>query len=310
MRRLSPIVVVCVGVFFTSFSSIFVRSTGAPAVAAAMYRMWFSVFLLFPLLITKRLTAGARARGNRRPKDQTPVSQAELRGSDWALCVLSGLFLAVHFWIWFASLTLTSIASSTVLVDTHPIFTLLFGLLFLKEKVRRKAVIFIFIAVSGIAVLSFGDLSLGSDTLTGNLLAIGGAVSVSGYILIGRKVRQRVNALTYAVVVYFIAAVTLTGIALASGVSLFNYSPRDYLFFAALAFFCTILGHTLLNWALKFVKATFLSMIVLTEPLFATVLGMIIFKEIPGLTTAAGGVVVLFGIFMFVREEDRVTGVN
>jgi drug/metabolite transporter (DMT)-like permease len=311
MKSLSPIVVVCVGVFFTSFSSILVRSTDAPAVAVAMYRMWFSVFLLLPLLTGKRLTARARARGGRPSVDKTQAFQTAARPSDIALCLLSGLFLAVHFWIWFESLGLTSIASSTVLVDTHPIFTLLFGFLFLKEKVRGNAVTFIFVAIIGIAVLSFGGLSGGgTDTFTGNLLALGGGVAVSGYILIGRHVRQRMNALTYAIVVYFAAAVTLTGIALASGVSLFDYSPRDYLFFAGLALFCTILGHTLFNWALRFLKAAFLSMIVLTEPLFATILGMIIFKEIPGLSTAIGSAIILFGIFMFVREDGKVIGVR
>ena len=297
MKRLPPFAVVCIGVFFTSFSSIFVRSTGAPALVTAMYRMWFSVFLLLPLLITKGVTARGSLRRTRRPVNQ-PV-----RLFDWVLCGLSGLFLAAHFWMWFASLELTSIASSTVLVDTHPLFTLVFGILLLKENVRPKAIVFIFIAIIGIAVLSFGDLSRGSDTLSGDLLALAGAAAVSGYILIGRNVRQRLDALTYVIAVYFSAAVTLTVFAVVTGVPLFDYSLRDYLLFAGIAFFCTLLGHTLLNWALKFLKAAFLSMVVLTEPLFATILGMLIFKEIPGFSTAAGSVVILFGVFMFVREE-------
>ncbi len=310
MRRLSPLAVVCIGVFFTSFSSIFVRSTNAPALVTAMYRMWFSVFLLIPPLIVKRFAADAKARGSRRPADGKPVLKTAPVARDWALCVVSGLFLAAHFWMWFESLEHTSIASSTVLVDTHPLFTLVFGILLLKEKVRRKAIVYIFVAVAGMAVLSFGDLSRGAETVTGDLLALAGAAAVSGYILIGRRVRQRLNALTYAIVVYFSAAAALTVFAVATGVPLFDYSLTDYLFFVAIAFFCTILGHTLLNWALKFLKAAFLSMIVLTEPLFATILGMIIFKEVPGLSIVAGGVVILCGVFMFVREEGKVTGVS
>ena len=305
MKRPSPLAIVCVGVFFTSFSSIFVRGTGAPAVATAMYRMWFSVFLLLPIFITRRLSG--RHTRKRRPDDANP--QPVPRLSDWALCILSGVFLALHFWIWFESLWLTSIAASTVLVDTHPLFTLFFGMLFLKEKVRRRAVIYILVALSGIAILSFGDLSHESrESFTGNILALTSAIAVSGYILIGRRVRQRMDALTYPIVVYFVASVSLTVIALASGVSLFAYGLSDYLLFIGLALICTILGHTLFNWALKFLKAASLSMMIIAEPLFATILGMLIFKEIPGSSTAVGSVVILFGLFMFVREESRTKG--
>ncbi len=305
MKLLSPTVVVYIGVFFTSFSAIFVRSTEAPAVVAAMYRMWFSVFLLLPVLAGERIRA-AKHRGRGLPVSS--AAEPHTPGpalSDWFLCLASGLFLGAHFWVWFESLALTSITSSTVLVNTHPIFVLIFGFLLLREKVSLKAVMFVVIAVAGMVTLSFGDFVRGVDTLAGDLLAIVSAAAVSGYFLIGRKVRRRMGAPLYAVSVYFIAAASLTVLTLAGGISLFDYSLKDYLMFLGMAFFCTLLGHTLFNWALKYLKTSFISTAVLLEPVFATLLGMIIFAEYPGVITILGGAVVLFGILMFVREEGK-----
>ena len=293
MLALSPKLVVTIGVIFTSLSSTFVRSSTAPAVAIAMYRMWFSVILLLPFLIVEKArTASGRTAAHPRP-------------SDYVLCLLSGVFLALHFWSWFASLQLTTIASATVLVDTHPIFVLILGFLVLRERVSKKAVAFVGVTLAGMAVLSFGDLAQGADTFAGDMLALGGAASVSGYMLVGRIVRQRMTAFEYVVLVYLVAAITLTFVAIASGVPLFGYAPREYLTFVAIAFFCTLLGHTLFNWALKFLKTSYISMIVLTEPVYATILGIIIFSEIPGVTTYIGGAVVLLGVFLFVKEEGK-----
>ena len=298
MLALSPKLVVTIGVLFTSLSSTFVRSSTAPAIAIAMYRMWFSVILLLPFLIVEKVRNGSSNTA------ETP------RWFDYVLCVLSGVFLALHFWSWFASLRLTTIASATVLVDTHPIFVLILGFFVLKERVTKKAIAFVGVTLVGMAVLSFGDLAQGADTFAGDMLALGGAATVSGYMLIGRIVRQRMTAFAYVVMVYFVAAVTLTCIAIASGVPLFGYEPREYLIFVAIAFFCTLLGHTLFNWALKYLKTSYISMIVLTEPVYATILGIIIFSEIPGVTTYIGGAVVLLGVFLFVKEESKLQNNN
>lgn len=303
MRLLPPAAVVYIGVFFTSFSSIFVRSSDAPAVVAAMYRMWFSVFLLLPVLAGQRIRA-ANIKGNP-PSESLINPPAKPAPADWGLCVVSGFFLAVHFWVWFESLKLTSITSSTVLVNTNPIFVLIFGFLLLKERVSLKGVAFVLIAVAGIATLSFGDFSRGMDTLAGDLLAIVSAAAVAGYLLIGRKVRRNMDALTYVVLVYFVAAICLTVLTISRGISLFDYEAHDYLMFAGMAFFCTLLGHTLFNWALKYLKTSLIATTVLMEPVFATILGILIFKEIPGWITGVGGFVVLIGIFLFVREEGK-----
>jgi len=158
--------------------------------------------------------------------------------------------------------------------------------------------------IAGMAILSFGDLAEATDSFTGDMLALSGAAAVSGYLLIGRYVRQRLEAFTYVVTVYLVAAVTLAIVAVASGTPVFGYALREYLIFLGIAFFCTLLGHTLFNWALRHLKTAFVSMAVLTEPVYATVLAIIIFSEVPATTTFVGGAVVLLGVLLFVREEN------
>lgn len=294
MIRISPKLIVTVGVFFSSFSSIFVRSSNAPALTIALYRMWLSVALLLPLFLREKVQ-----------ERRSGASRVAPRVSDYGLCVVSGVFLAIHFWTWFEALQLTSIASATVLVDTHPIFVLIFGFLILKERVTRRALAYVLIALAGIALLSFGDLAGGTDTFYGDLMALAGAAAVSGYMLIGRFVRQRMSAFTYAVSVYLSAALSLSLFSLIKGVQVFGFPLREYLIFAGIAFFCTLLGHTLFNWALRYLKTSFISMAVLTEPVYATILGIIIFRELPGLSAVAGGVVILLGVILFVREEGK-----
>ena len=277
--KIPPKLVVMIGVLFSSFASIFVRSSGAPAFAIAMYRMGFSFAMLLPFFIIKGIHRPRRIK--------------TLKIKDFGLCALSGVFLAIHFATWIQSLGMTSIASATVLVDTHPLFILAAGYLFLHERISRKAFFFVIIAFMGIIVLSLGDYKSGTDTFAGDLLALGGAAAVSGYILIGRSVRQRMSAVTYATVVYFFAALTLIVVCAAWRVKLYGYPARELLVFLCIAFFCTILGHTLFNWALKFLKASFVSTAVLIEPVYATLLGIIIFGEIPGALVFIGGGVIL-----------------
>ncbi|MBT3273670.1 MAG: EamA family transporter [Spirochaetales bacterium] len=295
---ISPNIVVAIGVLFTSFSSIFVRSSDAPALVIGMYRMLFSVVLLLPFLITERIKIR---------KSAAPSDAKKARSGDYLLCVLSGVFLAIHFWTWFESLERTSIASSTVLVDTHPIFVLIFGFIFFRERVTRKALLYVVLALAGIAILSFGDLVAGTDTFSGDLLALAGAATVSGYMLIGRSVRQRIPAFTYVAIVYSVSTLTLFIIGQGASIRFTGYPGKEYLIFLGIAFFCTLLGHTLFNWALKYLKTSFISMAVLTEPLYATVLGIIILREIPGGTVFLGGAIILLGVFMFVKEEGKMS---
>lgn len=329
---MSPRFVVPIGVLFISLSAIFIRLSTAPPLAIATYRMAFATLLLLPLLLRREATppvpdtgreardaasqtstqsdgtfgtSNIRANHPAAPPRRTHlfVQLSGLGTRDLLLCLVSGVFLAFHFATWIASVGMTSIASSTVLVNLQPIFVLAASAAILGERSSKLSILFVAVTILGCAVLSFGDARLGTHRLAGDGLALLGAVFVSGYMVIGRIVRQRVSARGYTLVVYASATVALLGLDLITGTSLWPFSIVDWLLFAALAVFSTLLGHSLLNWSLKYLKATIIATSVLAEPVVATLLAIPIFGEIPSLFSVAGGAVAIAGLYLFVRSE-------
>ncbi|MFW5827302.1 MAG: DMT family transporter [Alkalispirochaeta sp.] len=283
--------VVVVAVAFSSLSALLIRLSTAPAPAIAAWRMILSFLMMTAVVAISR-----------RQRSSPPAVTINPRVV--ALLALSGLFLALHFATWIASLSLTSVTHSTVLVTMHPVIVLFGGFFFLHEKIDRARLLPAVGAVFGAAILAVGGSSSGRQpTLAGDLLAVAGAVAVSGYLVIGSWARRHVGAGVYSVVVYGIAAAVLTGFAGFTGQELLSYSPRDYALFAALAFFCTILGHGLINWGLKYVPAAEVSMYIVLEPVFATVMAMIWLDELPGVVTATGGLLVLLSLMVVTRRN-------
>ncbi|HWI63844.1 MAG TPA: DMT family transporter [Symbiobacteriaceae bacterium] len=267
------------GVLSVSGASILFQYATAEPLVVALYRLAFSVVLLAVPLLRQR-----NSRISRR---------------DLGLSLLSGVFLALHFGTWFFSLKLTSVASSTVLVTMHPFIVLLYGYFAWGERTRGRALAGVLMAVAGAMLVSWGDFRLSSTALLGDLLALLGAVTVSGYFLIGRHVRQRVSAVQYSTLAYTSAAVVLLAASLAWGSPLSGFAPVNWWLFAALAVFPTIFGHTLFNWALKFVPASVISVSILGEPIGASILAWLIWGKVPGPLNLVGGTLILIGIGLF-----------
>lgn len=287
------------GVLFASLSAIFIRLSDSPPLVIAFYRMLFTSAMLLPsyLLGLRR----QRRRAALRSGSSAPVGRHPLRVV--LLLVLSGLFLALHFATWITSLQYTSVASAVVLVSLHPIFVATGSVLFLRESVRPVVFVCILAAIAGSVILSVSDAGADPGALTGNLLAVAGAATVSGYMLIGRAVRRSVGAVTYNFSVYTSTTLFLLVFTLIAPVPLTGYPVREFVIFLALAFFCTILGHSIFNWGLKYLPASFVSASILLEPLFASVLAALIFAEIPGLLAILGGVVVIVSLFGVIRLD-------
>ncbi len=292
-KKLNPQWIVLIGVIFISFSSIFIKYSTAPSLIIAAYRLGFTILLLLPTVI--------------RSKRQ---EIKEIDKKSLGICILSGIFLALHFATWITSIKYTSIASSAVLVNTHPVFILLGSVLILKEKVSKKTVLCIGVALGGGIIISMGDSALGSHVLFGDMLALIGAFFVAGYMMIGRVVRQHMSVTTYTFLVYTSCFVTLMLLVVGTGIPLYPYPLREWLIFLALAVFCTILGHSIFNWALGYVKATFVSTAVLGEPVFATLWAMLLFSEHPSLWQIIGSIMIVFGIYLSITWGQEIKSEN
>lgn len=287
MSKNNARLIVLLGVVFVSFSSIITKASNAPALIIAAYRLGFTVCLLLPSIVGKKF-------------DEIKNTDSKTLG----ICIISGIFLALHFATWITSIKYTSITSSTVLVNTHPIFIVLGSLFILKEKISKDVLISIGIALIGSIIISLGDFSLGSNVLYGDILAVMGAFFVAGYMMIGRVVRQKLSVTAYTFIVYLSSTITLILLSLFTQTPLYPYSLHEMLKFLMLAVFCTILGHSIFNWALEHVKPTYVSTAILGEPVFATIWAVILFKEIPMLWQIIGSVIILYGIYRFVKSSE------
>jgi drug/metabolite transporter (DMT)-like permease len=279
---------VVIGVLFASFSSIFIRFSHAPPLVIAFYRMCFASLLLLPFFLKRLVGEGERS-----------------SGSDIGRMIAGGIFLGLHFAAWITSLSLTTVSSSVVLVSTHPVLVFFLSWLFFKEKGTARQLLYILCAVVGSAVLSFGDAGRGETALSGNLLAFVGGMAVGLYLIVGRSVRRRQSLTFYTFVVYATSALFLLGFTLALQHPLVGYAAREWILFLLLALVCTLLGHSLYNWSLKYLNTTFISVTVLIEPVAASIMAFFLFGEIPTMISGIGALLVLSGIYLYGRSSHR-----
>ena len=283
---------VIAAVLSTSASSIFIRMSVMPPLVIAFYRMAIATGVLaVPVMLYQR----------DRLKD---ISRRDL-----LLCGLSGVALALHFATWIASLSMTTVMASTVLVSLSPIFVALINWLFFRKKLGRILLISLAITFVGTAIITIGAESAeGMATLPGNLLALAGAISVSFYLIIGQEVRKRVPTTPYAFLVYGTSAIALLAFSLLFSQPLAPYSIGQFANIAAMAIVCSVVGHTLYNMLLKHHGAFLVSLATLCEPLFASILAAIILSEIPQAQTALGGIIVIVGLVVYIvknRKEEE-----
>jgi drug/metabolite transporter (DMT)-like permease len=268
-----------IGIVAVSTASIFIKLCDAPAIVIAAYRMVFASLLLLPFAGYRRVWSGWERK-------------------DLGWLILSGTFLGAHFASWIASLKFTSVASSVVLVSTHPIFVGIGSWIMLREPLGVRLIAGIAFTVFGSALISFGDMSFSREAFIGDGLALIGAVAASGYFMVGRKMRKGQDLLSYIFPVYSTAGLVLIVLASLFQVPFFGYSSSTYLLFFLLALIPQLIGHTTFNWALKYLPASMVAITVLGEPIGSAVLAYLILGE--GLTPwkIAGGISIFVGILV------------
>ncbi len=268
-----------VGVIAISTASIFIKLCDAPALIIATYRMVISSLMLIPFAGYKKIWRG-------------------WEGSEMVWFLLSGLFLSLHFAFWIASLKFTSVASSAVLVTTHPIFVGLGARLFLKEPLGVTLVLGILLSVLGSGLIGYGDFLLTKEAMTGDGLALLGAMAASGYFLVGRRMRGKQDLLPYIFPVYSISGLTLIFLSLLFQKPFFGYSANTYLWMVLLALIPQLIGHTTFNWSLKYLPASMVAIAILGEPIGSTLLAYLILGEKLTVLKSLGGAFILSGILI------------
>ncbi|GEJ56314.1 DMT family transporter [Anaeromyxobacter diazotrophicus] len=274
------------GVLSVSWAAILVRLADAPALAVAAWRL---------------VLAGAAALAFALLRRRAELGALDRRAL--GLLAGAGLALALHFATWVSSLRLTSVASSVALVTTQPVWVALLSRALLGERIAPRVAGGIALAVAGGAAMAGGDLALGPRALAGDALALAGAVAAALYFVAGRRVRARLSLGAYVGVVYPAAALGLLALALAAGTPLAGYGARTWAALALLAVVPQLLGHSLLNWSLRWLSGTFVAVTILAEPVMSTVLAIPVLGERPTATQLVGGLVLLGGVVLAASGE-------
>jgi drug/metabolite transporter (DMT)-like permease len=288
MRNVRAYLGVGLGVVTVSTAATLIRLAqgGMHSLTIAAWRLTLASLVLAPIALVLRR-----------------AELAALTRREWTYALGAGLLLALHFASWITSLAYTSVAASVVLVTINPIFVGMASFLWMRERLSTKMILALVIAISGSVMIGIGDLGEGVHRMWGDILALGGALAASGYFIIGRQVRVRLSLLAYVFPVYCMAALVLILIVILLGLPVFPQQPQIWLWVFLLALGPQVVGHSALNWALRYLSATFVTIAVLGEPIGATLLAWWLLGEVPSGLTIAGGVLILGGILFASRVE-------
>ncbi|MGY1822633.1 DMT family transporter [Geodermatophilus sp. SYSU D00079] len=276
---------IAVAVIGISLSAPLTTLVAAPMLALAFWRNVGGAAALLPVLLLRDRSA-----------------LAGLRPRDLGTSVVAGLFLAAHFAAWLPSLSMTTVAASTALVTTTPIWTALAARV---SGVRLPAAIWwgLVLAVLGVALIAGVDVSVSVRALAGDGLALLGAVCAGGYVLAGARARKRLPTSAYAVVCYSVCAAAIAVSAVVVGAPLAGFAARDWLLIAAITFCAQLLGHTLLNLVLSSVGPTVVSLVVLLEVPGALLFALVLLQQVPPLLALPGVLLVVVGVALVVRAS-------
>jgi len=288
------IITLCVGIVAISFAAIFIRfCDDVPSIMIATYRLGIASCILLFFSLTRGVSFRIPAR-------------------DLFLSVAGGIFLGLHFITWIASLKYTSVASSVVLVTTNPIFVGIFSWLILREKQHGEIIVGTILCLIGSVIIAAGDSGLHAlalldrRALTGDALALVGAVMASAYLITGSRVQERLDILTYITIVYTTSALFLVVISLATGASFTGYRSSSYLYLFLLAVIPQLVGHTSINWALRHLRTGMVAISILGEAIGATILAFLFFSETVSAAQVAGMVLIFTAIVIASKKGRKI----
>ncbi|WP_229323148.1 DMT family transporter [Streptomyces sp. UNOC14_S4] len=283
------IVLLAVAIAGISLSAPLIATIAAPAFAIAFWRNAMAVGALTPVALFRHR------------------DRAELRGMGrraLLLSVAAGALLALHFAVWMPSLRMTSVASSTALVTTTPVWTTLL----LRLRGHRPAPLVwagTGLAVLGVLILTGVDFAVSPRALAGDALALAGGIAAAGYVLLGAEVRRTVGTVAYTYVLYLTTAVLLLVVCLAAGAPLAGYDAGTWLKLALLTVTAQLLGHSLINRVVKGLGPSVTSTAILLETPGAALIAALWLGQLPPVAAYPALAVILLGLAFVIRADRR-----
>lgn len=290
-----PFAALLIGLAAVCTAAIFIRlaqESGTSSLVVAAGRLTIASVVLLPWAL-------------RRHADEI----RQMTRSEWTLAGLSGFVLGLHFAAWISSLEFTSVVNSVALVTTNPLWVALLAPIFLGESLRRQTLIGLGLAFCGGLLVALSDAAGEAPTsdqpMLGNFLAIVGAIAAAAYFIIGRRLRGQLSIMAYITVVYTVAAIVLLAAATATGdlFEIVDLPAEAFLWVALLGLIPQLVGHSSFNYALGFLPAGYVSLVVLGEPIGSGILALIFLAETPVPLQLMGAALILTGIYIATRQQ-------
>ncbi len=301
--RTTPIrayLVIVIAIAATSSAAILIRlalDENMPPLLIACARLLIATVALTPIALRQHKERLAR------------LSRDEAK-----LIALAGICLAAHFTAWVTSLKYTTVLVSVVIVSTGPIWVAILEVFFLHIRLSRAVVMGLLVALTGGVIIGIplnGALSAPqaaedlNATVTGALLALVGALTVSVYMLVGRRLRRTLPVIPYVWLVYGIASLCSLVVIAVTSTPITGFRPQGYLVLLAMGLIPQLVGHSSLNYLLEYFHAAIVSMFSQLEPIGSALLAALVFDEVPPAKQIAGSVVIIIGVLMASRGEIR-----
>ncbi len=288
-----PFAALVIGLLAVSTAAIFIRlaqADGAPSLVLSAARLCVASVILTPLVL----------RGYR--QELRAVSLTDFK---WAL--VSGAMLGLHFASWITSLEYTAVVNSVTLVTTNPLWVALLAPLVLGEKLDRAALVGLLLAMGGGILVSLsgevGDPPTRHDPWLGNGLALFGALMAAIYFIIGRHLRARLSLVPYIWMVYSAAAFVLVIAVIVTGQPVAGFPAETYLWMLLMGLVPQLIGHSSFNYALGFLPAAYVSLVILVEPVGSGLLAIFLLDEWPVALQLVGATLILVGIGIASRKD-------
>ncbi len=278
-------IVIAIGVLAVSLASILIKLTQAesvPSTLIAASRLTIASIVLAPFTLSRYR-----------------AELQQLNRNQFGLAAVSGLFLAIHFATWVKSFEYTSVLVGVVLVNTNPLWAAILEVIFLRTKLARWVIIGLGVGILGSVIVALpASGSIQFEANTGSLLALIGAVAVAAYFVIGRNLRATLSLLPYIWLVYSCAAIFLLILVAITKTPVLGYSLKGYLLLVATALIPQLIGHSSLNFALRYFPASYVGIAGQLEPVLSAIVAFLLLAELPTGIQIVGSVIIIFGVIL------------
>lgn len=282
-------ILVVVAVLCGAFSGSFGALISAPVQVIGFWRLTFALPFFFVIVITNK---------------EKRASLKKVSKKEFLICLLTGFFLFAHFYSWYSAVKLTNVSAAACLASFHPLVVLFITIFIYKKKVSIKSIISILFALAGGAIIVCSDITaLETSKTSGNIFAILAGIFMGIYFAIGGKVRPKMDGSIYVLIVFFGTFLSFFVCNLIMGTPFFGYPIRDYLYILCLAIICQIGSHAMWNLCMGKVSSLYVSTWETMDPVFSTILAIIMVGQLPTIYEIAGSIIVVISILFYNKFE-------